>query len=316
MIQDIPKISVLIITYKQENLISRALDSLLKQKDFLYEICVSDDCSPDGTWQVLLEYKKQYPDLIKLHRNDFNLGIFENFEQVFKMPSGDIINMMAGDDEAGVNYFEHVIHFIKEKGIDYMKELFCIYCDYEAVYSNGDSMVFRNQAIVSHPDKALRLALRGIIGGRGCCFSINALKRFDFVSQGRSHKVEHIQDRQIQLNTDKSYYIHHVGNIYYTNIGVSANINEDIRKERLQIWPFTIEYLKQKGVHIFKSDINYGKYNVALQRFRYKHSVVNFFNVVVTYILSRDWSLPDGNFIRHIYFAIRRRMPHKKPLHI
>lgn len=316
MIQGIPKISVLIITYKQENLINRALDSLIKQKAFLYEICVSDDCSPDGTWDVLLDYQKRYPDLIKLHHNDCNLGIFENFEQVFKMPSGEVINMMAGDDEAGANYFEHVISFIREKGIDYKNELFCIYSDYEAVYPNGDSMVFSNSSIINNSDKALRLALRGIIGGRGCCFSINVLKRFDYVSQGRSHKVEHVQDRQIQLNTENSYYIPCVGNIYYTNIGVSANINEDIRKERLQIWPFTIEYLKQKGVPICKSDINYGKYNVALQIFRFNHSIVNFLNVVKTFVLSRDFSLPDGNYLRHFYFAIRRRIPHKKPLHI
>ena len=65
MIEGIPRISVLVITYKQQDIVGRTLDSLLAQKDYLYEICLSDDCSPDNTWQVLLNYQKQYPDLIK-----------------------------------------------------------------------------------------------------------------------------------------------------------------------------------------------------------------------------------------------------------
>ncbi|MBQ0090650.1 MAG: glycosyltransferase, partial [Prevotellaceae bacterium] len=63
MIEGIPRLSVLIITYKQEELIKRAIYSLLAKKDYIYEICVSDDCSPDGTWEVLQEYDRLYPGL-------------------------------------------------------------------------------------------------------------------------------------------------------------------------------------------------------------------------------------------------------------
>lgn len=56
-----PKISALVICYKQEKLIKRAIDSLLNQKEYLYEICVSDDGSPDKTWEVLQEYAVQHP---------------------------------------------------------------------------------------------------------------------------------------------------------------------------------------------------------------------------------------------------------------
>ena len=41
----------------------------------------------------------------------------------------------------------------------------------------------------------LKLSLRGIIGNRGCCYSINILRKFIKCSQGRSHIAEDAIDR-------------------------------------------------------------------------------------------------------------------------
>ena len=91
MIEGIPRISVLVITYNQEDVISRAIDSLLLQRDYIYEICVSDDCSKDRTWDILQDYSAKHPGLFVLNRNDPNVGIFENIEKTWTMPTGDII---------------------------------------------------------------------------------------------------------------------------------------------------------------------------------------------------------------------------------
>lgn len=309
----IPKISVLIITYKQEDVIQRALNSLLLQKDYLYEICVSDDCSPDRTWDVLLDYQKQYPDLIKLHRNEVNLGIFENIEQVWSMPTGDVVNIMAGDDESGEGWFKTVLEYIQQNDIDWKNELFCIYGNFKALYPNGDSMLFNNKAVAEYKGDAVRLGLRGLISTRGCCFSKKVLDKFEKVSQGRSHKVEHAQDRQLQIFALKNYYIPKLANIYNTGIGVSTTIqDEETYKDRLEIWPYTIKYLKNKGILLCKKDLYYGDYNIAMKQFRHKRTVGNLFHVVWTFFASRDFSLPKGNGIRHLIFAMRRRIPHNK----
>ena len=115
-----PKITVLIISYKQENLIKRAIDSLLQQKDYLYEICVSDDCSPDNTWEVLQEYSRQNPGLFKLHQNNPNVGIFENIEYSWTMPSGDLVYQLSGDDECPDGWFKSVVELIQKENIDYV----------------------------------------------------------------------------------------------------------------------------------------------------------------------------------------------------
>ena len=176
MINGIPKISVLIICYKQEDLIKRAINSLLAQKDYIYEICVSDDCSPDKTWDVLQEYDNKYPGLFKLHRNEPNVGIFENIEYTWGMPTGEIIYQLAGDDECGEDWFKTVVEFIQKKNIDYKKELFCIYGDYERRYPNGDVYVKHNYAVLNNKN-LLKLALRGLIGNRSCCYSKKILDK-------------------------------------------------------------------------------------------------------------------------------------------
>lgn len=63
----LPEVSISIITYNQRDLIGRALDSALAQiTDFDFEIIVGDDCSSDGTQEVLKAYAERYPEKIHL----------------------------------------------------------------------------------------------------------------------------------------------------------------------------------------------------------------------------------------------------------
>lgn len=60
------KVSVLCLTYNQENYIADALNSFVQQKTtFKYEILVNDDCSTDRTTDIVREYALKYPDIIK-----------------------------------------------------------------------------------------------------------------------------------------------------------------------------------------------------------------------------------------------------------
>lgn len=315
MIEGIPKISVLIICYKQEELIKRAINSLLVQKDYLYEICVSDDCSPDNTWNVLLDYQSKYPDLIKLNRNEPNVGIFENMERNWDMPTGDVVYQMSGDDEAVDGFFKKIVDFISEKGIDFKNELFCIYSNYKILYPNGDYRVaHKNSVIAKYPD-VLRLAMRGRICNRGCCYSINVLKKFDKVSQGRSQKVEHLQDRLLQFYSEKNYYISCVGNVYYSSIGVSTNINEAILQERAQIVPYAVDFFEKKGVVFCRKDVFAFKYNMYHYSYILNHKFSDLIKGLWYKFACKDLKFPrSSDSYKRIVFAVLRRLPHKKPI--
>lgn len=92
-------LSVLIITYNQEDYIAQTLDSIISQKHkYDYEIIIGDDHSSDGTSKICKEYAEKYPDTIKYIYNDPNLGVIKNYYNVLSNCSGKYIMECAGDD--------------------------------------------------------------------------------------------------------------------------------------------------------------------------------------------------------------------------
>ncbi|MBL0329718.1 MAG: glycosyltransferase [Bacteroidetes bacterium] len=93
------KVSICVTTYNHEKFIQRALDSILSQEvNFNYQIVISDDCSTDRTREIILEYKKLYPDKIKAILNDPNLGVVANFFSAITQCDGEYIAILDGDD--------------------------------------------------------------------------------------------------------------------------------------------------------------------------------------------------------------------------
>ena len=311
------KISVLVICYKQENLIKRALDSLLQQKEYIHEICVSDDCSPDKTWDILKEYEVQYPGLFKLHRNEPNVGIFENIEHTWTMPTGDLIYQLSGDDAVPDGWFKTVSDYISINNLDYKNENICIYGDFRLEYPNVDILIRRNDVIESGVN-SLRLAVRGIVFNRSCVYSKKILEQFFLCSKGRSYAVEFVQDRQLQLYTDKAFYMPYVGNVYFANIGVSTTINKNSpkTKEREQAIEYAIAVFKERGIIFNRSDIYYLKYLTVVAKLRRNKSLLLYLKAIFLFSISLDLRLGKKNLLifKLFVFALLRKIPHKKPL--
>lgn len=59
-------VSIICNTYNHEKYIKDALDGFLMQKtNFKYEVLIHDDASTDRTVDIIREYEKKYPDIIK-----------------------------------------------------------------------------------------------------------------------------------------------------------------------------------------------------------------------------------------------------------
>ncbi len=93
-----PLVSVFLPTYNQENFISESIESALNQTYRPIEIVIGDDCSQDNTWDIVRQYQKKYPDLIKAFRNAQNLGITGNCNAILSQCTGKYMVFMAGDD--------------------------------------------------------------------------------------------------------------------------------------------------------------------------------------------------------------------------
>ena len=87
-----PLVTVLVTTYNQEKYIAQALDSVLAQKtDFPFEIYVSEDCGTDGTRDILREYARRYPQIIRLNLREKNVGISRNWYEGLCAARGDYV---------------------------------------------------------------------------------------------------------------------------------------------------------------------------------------------------------------------------------
>ncbi len=95
-----PLISFVMFAYRQERFVAEAVRGALEQTYSPLEIILSDDCSPDSTYEVIRSTVADYdgPHRVILNRNDANLGLVPHFNRVMSMARGDIVVVAAGDD--------------------------------------------------------------------------------------------------------------------------------------------------------------------------------------------------------------------------
>ena len=95
----IPKVSVTVVTYNQENYIEQALESIVAQKvNFPYEIIIADDASTDKTLDICKKYASKFPNVITIVPEEENMGTTKNHLRACKMASGEYICNLEGDD--------------------------------------------------------------------------------------------------------------------------------------------------------------------------------------------------------------------------
>ena len=94
------KVSIIVLTYNQENTIKRTLDSIINQETtYDYEIIIGEDASTDGTRKVCEDFISQNQDIVvKLTDVSTNLGVVSNYVNCISYCSGEYLMQCAGDD--------------------------------------------------------------------------------------------------------------------------------------------------------------------------------------------------------------------------
>lgn len=93
------KISICVPTFNRAGHLANCLQSIAQSAAISkigFEVCVSDNCSNDGTESVVHHAQKFFP--IKYHRNPSNLGITRNFLNVVEMAQGEFVWLIGDDD--------------------------------------------------------------------------------------------------------------------------------------------------------------------------------------------------------------------------
>jgi hypothetical protein len=138
----LPFVSMVMNCYKQEKYIENAVRSVLAQ-DYQgpMEIIISDDCSPDRTFEIIEEVTLGWQgdfDLI-LNRNEENLGGLPHMNRILEHAEGELVVRLHGDDISKPNRVSRIVEtWLKHKPsvmssnaevIDQTNMVLGIFCD-------------------------------------------------------------------------------------------------------------------------------------------------------------------------------------------
>ncbi len=92
-------VSVLVVTYNHARFVRQALDGALAQRlPQPFEILISEDCSTDGTHEIVQEYAESHPHLIRLLLSERNLRSNEVVARGLRAARGRYVALLDGDD--------------------------------------------------------------------------------------------------------------------------------------------------------------------------------------------------------------------------
>ncbi len=280
-------INILIFCYNQEDCISRAIDSILIQRNHgLNKIIIQDDCSKDSTWNIILKYQQKYSQIIVPYRNSHNLGIYGNYEQMIKnRGKADLYGIIAGDDSLDINWFYRVQSFLKKNKIELKGVAASILSDFKIIKSTGVSYINRNNKYVDFNKDLVSLKIRGIISARSMLSTSLTYDRFEplIIDEGLG-LAEGMADIRPFMHSDICYYVPGIGSYYYAGIGVSTKLGgEKYYKERIKYY--------ERAKELFPLNLKAEAWmNFLIMRRKYElnPTLKNYYRLFLPYIKSCD----------------------------
>lgn len=100
MTQSRPLITFAMFAYNHERFIAEAVRGAFSQTYSPLEILISDDCSTDRTYEIIQAETAGYsgPHIIRLNRNDPNIGFGPSINRVMELARGELIVAASADD--------------------------------------------------------------------------------------------------------------------------------------------------------------------------------------------------------------------------
>ncbi|MBI5068836.1 MAG: glycosyltransferase [Deltaproteobacteria bacterium] len=129
-----PLITVALCTYNGASYLPAQLDSVLGQDYPSLEVLAFDDCSSDGTFELLQAYAARDPRLRPV-RNPANLGFRRNFEQALRAGRGELVAPCDQDDVWRPDKLSRMQRALGESA--------AVYCDSALVDGDGRPLGIR-----------------------------------------------------------------------------------------------------------------------------------------------------------------------------
>lgn len=142
------EISVIIPVYNVEKYIRQCVDSVLNQTfQERIEIILVNDGSTDNSEQIVREYEKQYPEVVRVISQK-NQGLSATRNVALNIAQGKFLVFIDSDDYIGPNHLEALYGKAIETDAD------MVICDYTRVTAEGE---FYKRFFANHIEKGVRI---------------------------------------------------------------------------------------------------------------------------------------------------------------
>ncbi|MBD5537238.1 MAG: glycosyltransferase [Lachnospiraceae bacterium] len=140
------KVSIVLPVYNGEEHLAEAITSVLSQTYENMELIIVDDCSTDGTPQIISNFVEK-DNRVKAIRNKVNQKLPRSLNIGFGLAEGELLTWTSDDNR----YKEDAV----EKMSDYLEhhpEIGMVYCDYTIIDENG---IEREKKCLDEPERLL-----------------------------------------------------------------------------------------------------------------------------------------------------------------
>ncbi|WP_421865997.1 glycosyltransferase family 2 protein [Motiliproteus sp.] len=143
-----PLVSVLLLSYNHEKYLGECLYSIANQSYKNIEIIIADDCSSDGSRQIVDDFVSEFSSSIPIKpiKRSENVGIINNINDAIEYVEGEVVVIHASDDFSRVDRVEKIVQaFSSNKNIKYVgSEARAVNVDGDVIgfYKNGPAGLF------------------------------------------------------------------------------------------------------------------------------------------------------------------------------
>jgi glycosyltransferase involved in cell wall biosynthesis len=114
----LPKISIIVPNYNHERFLRQRLESIYSQTYRNIEVLLLDDCSSDGSREILDEYLAKYPSVTRVIYNAENSGgPFKQWARGLKEASGELVWIAESDDFCDERLLEVLVRCFDDEAV-------------------------------------------------------------------------------------------------------------------------------------------------------------------------------------------------------
>ena len=120
------KVSIILPSYNHKKFLKQRLDSIVNQSFTDWELIIIDDCSTDGSIEVLTDFVKLYKDKVKhFILNESNSGSgYTSWKKGIELANTEYVWIAETDDYSEVIFLEETIKILEQN-----KECALVFCN-------------------------------------------------------------------------------------------------------------------------------------------------------------------------------------------